>query len=156
NGSNATVVTGTTMQNYQYDGLSRLMLATDNNNPTNPDDDSTITEAYDSLGRTIEETQQIGAQPAVAVDSGWRADDLRSSLTHPDGRVEVYTYDTLGRLKSVSDQGASQPIAVYQYIGPDRVLERLYPQNGTQETYLDNSGTVDSGYDGMGRPTAMR
>jgi RHS repeat-associated protein len=156
NGSNATVVTGTTMQNYQYDGLSRLALATDNNNPTNPNDDSTITEAYDSLGRTIEETQQIGAQPAVAVDSGWRADDLRSSLTYPDGRVEVYTYDTLSRLKSVSDQGASQPIAVYQYIGPDRVLERLYPQNGTQETYLDNPGTVDSGYDGMGRPTAMR
>ncbi len=133
-----------------------MTLATDNNDPTNPDDDSTVTDAYDSLGRVIEETQQIGSQPAQAIDSAWRADGLRSSLTYPNGRVEVYTYDTLSRLVTVSDQGASQPIAVYQYIGPDRVLERDYPINGTRETFLDDSGTVDIGYDGMGRPIEER
>src|SRR5262249_50332912 len=134
NGANPTVVTGTTEQNFQYDGLSRLTRATDNNDPANPKDDSTITKAYDSLGRVIEETQQ-----GLAIDSGWRADDLRSSLTYPNGRVEVYTYDTLSRVATVADQGAAQAIAVYQYIGPDRVLERLYPQNGTRATYLDST-----------------
>ncbi len=156
NGSNATVVTGTNAQNFQYDGLSRMTYAFDNNDPANPDDDSTVTDAYDSLSRIIEETQQIGTTPALATDSAWRADGLRSSLTYPNGRVLVYTYDTLSRLKTVSDQGASQPIAIYEYIGPARVLERLYPQNGTEETFLDNTGTVDVGYDGMGRPTELR
>ncbi len=156
NGKNTTVVVGTTKQNFQYDGLSRVTLATDNNDPTNPNDDSTVTDAYDSLGRVIEESQQIGTQPAQAIDSAWRDDDLRSSLTYPNGRVEVYTYDTLNRLKTVSDQGATRPIAVYQYIGPNRVLERSYPQDGTIETFLDDSGTVNIGYDGMARPIEER
>jgi RHS repeat-associated protein len=90
------------------------------------------------------------------ISSAWRADALRKSLTYPNGRVEVYTYDVLDRMKTVSDQGASQPIAIYDYMGVGRVLERLYPQNGTRETYLDNTGTVDVGYDGMRRPVEDR
>ena len=125
-----------------------MTYAFDNNDPTTTADDSTVTDAYDSLGRIIEETQTIGSQPAQVIDSAWRADDLRKSLTYPNGRVEVYTYDALDRLKTVSDQGASQPIAIYDYIGEDRVLERIYPQNGTVETYLNNAGTADIGYDG--------
>ncbi len=77
-------------------------------------------------------------------------------MTYPNGRVELYTYDHLDRLKTVSDQGAALPIAVYDYIGVDRVLERLYPQNGTVETFLDDSGTVDIGYDGDRRPIEER
>ena len=45
---------------------------------------------------------------------------------------------------------------MYDYIGVDRVLERLYPQNGTRETFLDNTGTVDIGYDGVQRPIEDR
>ncbi len=36
------------------------------------------------------------------------------------------------------------------------MLERLYPQAGTVETYLNNAGTADIGYDGMQRPIEMR
>jgi RHS repeat-associated protein len=150
------VVPGTTIRNYQYDGLSRVVSATDNNAPTTADDDSTVTDAYDSLGRIIEEDQTIGAGPKQVTSSAFRADDLRSGLTYPDGRVEVYTYDHLDRLKTVADQGAALPIAVYEYIGVGRVLERLYPQNGTRETYLDDAGTTDIGYDGMRRPIEER
>ena len=106
------------MQNFQYDGLSRMTSPPTTTTRPTPNDDSTVTDAYDSLGRIIEETQQIGGQPTQAIDSAWRADDLRSSLTYPNGRVEVYTYDTLSRLKTVSDQGASQPIAVYDTSAP--------------------------------------
>jgi RHS repeat-associated protein len=151
-----TVVVGTTKQNIQYDGLSRRTLATDNNDPTTAADDSTATDAYDSLGRVIEEAQTIGGQPTKVISSAWRADALRSKLTYPNGRAEVYTYDHLDRLKSVSDQGAAQPIATYDYIGVNRVLDRVYPQNGTRETFLDNSGTVDIGYDGLRRPVDDR
>ena len=153
---NTTVVEGTTIQNFRYDGLSRVTYAFDNNDPTTPADDSTVTDAYDSLGRVIEETQTIGSQPTQVIDSAWRSDNLRSSLTYPNGRVELYTYDGLDRLKTVSDQGVSQPIAIYEYIGESRVLERLYPQNGTVETYLNNAGTADIGYDGMQRPIEER
>jgi RHS repeat-associated protein len=149
-------VVGTNKLDYQYDGLSRLTRATDNNDPTTTADDSTVTMAYDSLGRTIEETQQIGALSAKAVDSAWRAENLRKSLTYPNGRVEVYTYDHLDRLATVADQGASQPIAAYKYIGVGRMLERDYPINGTRMTFLDNAGTTDVGYDGLGRPVQLR
>ena len=153
---NTTVVEGTTIENYQYDGLSRMTYAFDNNDPTTASDDSTVTDAYDSLGRIIEETQTIGSLPTQVIDSAWRGEGLRSSLTYPNGRVEDYTYDALDRLRTISDEGASQPIAEYDYIGPNRVEERIYPQAGTRETYLNNAGTADIGYDGMQRTIEMR
>ncbi len=149
-------VVGATTENFQYDGLSRQTYASDNNNPTAPASASTVTNAYDSLGRVIEETQQIGGLPAQAVDSSWRADDLRKALTYPNGRGDQYIYDHLDRLQTVTDQGALQPLVRYEYIGLDRVLERDYPQNGTRATYLDDTGTVDVGYDGARRPVEMR
>jgi RHS repeat-associated protein len=153
---NTTVVQGTTIQNFEYDGLSRMTDAFDNNDPTTAADDSTVTDAYDSLSRIIEEAQTIGGQPTQVISSAWRADNLRSALTYPNGRVEVYTYDNLERQKTVSDQGAPQPIAVYDYMGVGRVIEQLYPQAGTVQTYLNNAGTADIGYDGMRRPIQER
>src|SRR5207245_781242 len=44
-------VLGTTNESYQYDGLSRLVRA--------QDDDSTVTCSYDSLSRIISETQML-------------------------------------------------------------------------------------------------
>ena len=86
NGSTA-VVTGTTIQNYQYDGLSRMTYAFDNNDPTTSADDSTVTDAYDSLGRIIEEAQTIGGQPTQVISSAWRADALhRPDLPQRPGR----------------------------------------------------------------------
>src|SRR5262249_41406232 len=62
----------------------------------------------------------------------------------------------LDRPRTVGDQGATLPIASYDYIGTDRVLDRLYPQNGTRSTFLDDTGTVDIGYDGLRRPVVLR
>lgn len=148
-------VDGTTKQDFQYDGLSRIVRATDNDDPTDPNDDSALTDAYDSLGRVIEEAQTVGGQPTNVISSAWRAENLRSALTYPNGRTVVYTYDPLGRLKTVADQDAGQAIAVYDYIGR-REIQRSAPINGTRETYLDDSGTIDIGYDGDRRPTELR
>jgi RHS repeat-associated protein len=149
-------VVGTNRQDFQYDGLSRITRAADNNDPMVAADDSVVTTAYDSLDRVIEEAQTIGGVPTKFISSAWRAEDLRSKLTYPNGRSEVYTYDRLDRLNTVADQGAALPIADYDYIGVDRPLQRLYPINGTRETYLDDSGTVDVGYDGLRRPVELR
>ena len=149
-------VIGTTKQDFQYDGLSRLTWAADNNDPADTADDSVITFAYDSLSRVIEETQQIGPLTPKTVSSAWQADNLRTSLTYPNGRVVLYTYDALDRLDTVADQGATAAIADYDWIGTDRVLQRNSPLTGTRTTYLDDTGTLDIGYDGLGRPVLLR
>jgi len=149
-------VIGTTKMDFQYDGLSRPTRSTDNNDPSVTSDDSVITHAYDSLGRQIEETQQIGELPAQAVSTGWRSENLRSSLTYPNNRVLEYSYDNLDRLNTITDQGATAAIVDYDYIGSGRVLQRLHPINGTRMTYLDAAGTTDIGYDGLGRPVQLQ
>jgi RHS repeat-associated protein len=149
-------IIGTHKQDYQYDGLSRLTLGTDDNEPADTADDSVITYAYDSLDRVIEETQRIGDLDAKGISSAWRAENLRSGLMYPNDRQLAYTYDALDRLNTVADTGAALPIADYDYIGTYRVLVRAYPQNGTRMTYLDVAGTTDAGYDGFRRPSQLR
>jgi RHS repeat-associated protein len=149
-------VIGTTKQDFQYDGLSRLVSATDNGDPANESDNSVVTFAFDSLSRLIEESQKIGALAPKAISTGWRAENLRKSLTFPNGRVVSYTYDDRDRLNSISDDGAAKPLVDYNYLGPDRVLERRYPINGVTLSYLDDRGTNDIGYDGLRRQTQLR
>jgi RHS repeat-associated protein len=149
-------VVGTNSHDIEYDGLSRLTRATDNNDPTDPDDDSVISYAYDSLSRLLEETQQIGSLPAKVISSSWRSENLRSGLTYPSARVIAATYDLLDRVDTISDRGADQPIVDYNYIGQGRVLERNYPISGSSLTFLDATRTVDVGYDGLRRIAQLR
>lgn len=148
-------VIGTTKQDFQYDGLSRLVYSSDNNDPGDTADDSTTTFAFDSLSRMVEETQQLGSITQI-ISSSYRAENLRSSLTYPNQRTVAYTYDDLDRLNTVTDVGAPLAIVDYDFIGTGRVLNRAYPQNGTRLTYLDDSGSSDLGYDGLRRPVQLR
>lgn len=162
--ANPPVVVGTNAHDYQYDGLSRMTRATDNNEPWDPisfSDDSIITYAYDSLSRVLEETQQIigwkpAPNPPKVISSAWRAENLRSGLAYPNDRQLDYTYDGLDRLNTVADEGAAQDIADYDYIGSWRVAERSYPINRTRMTYLNDAGDADVGYDGLRRPVQLR
>jgi RHS repeat-associated protein len=149
NVAQAAGVIGTTRSAYQYDGLSRPTRMTDNNDPSDAMSASTVALAYDSLGRLVEETQN-----GRAVDGAWFAQAQRTGLTYPNNRQLNYTYDSLERIQTIQDAGVPNNIAQYTYIGPQRVLQRLY-QNGTRLTYLDNAGTTDIGYDGVKR-TLMR
>ena len=149
-------VIGTTAQTYEYDGLSRPTRRTDNNDPGDAADDSVATLAYDSHHRIIEQGQQIGALAAKAISSAWRAENLRTGITYPDGRTLEATYDKLDRLATVLDSGAPLAIAEYDYVGRARVLQRSYPINGTRETYLNDAGNTDVGYDGLRRVVKLR
>jgi|GEM_PF-3413750 len=149
-------VIGTTAETYEYDGLSRLALATDNNEPAASSDDSVISYAYDSLSRVVEETQKIGGLDAKVISSDWLAENLRTGLIYPNDRQLEYTYDRLDRLNTVADTGATLPIADYDYLGVNRVAERAYPLNGTRMTYLNDAGNTDIGYDGLRRPVQLR
>jgi YD repeat-containing protein len=103
----ATGVIGTTQQTFQYDGLGRMTRSTDNGDPADTTQFSTVTDAYDSLSRQLEESQQIGTTGTVRYITGaaWLAEANRTALTYPNGRVVQTTYDALDRLKTLRGIG---------------------------------------------------
>jgi len=121
----------TTFENYQYDGLSRLVRAEDN--------DSTVTRSYDSASNVTAETQDIttDALPTAVVASVYDGVGNQTRCTYPGGRVIATTFDALERKKTITDVTNSmspQMIATYVYVGADRVVRRDYGNN-TRCTY---------------------
>jgi RHS repeat-associated protein len=143
-------VIGTTLQEFEYDGLSRMTRSFDNNEPEDVQDDATVTNAYDSLSRLLEEVQN-----GHAVSSRWMGDNNRVGLVYPNGRELEYTFDKLDRINTIKDKGASKHIVDYDYLGPGRVLERIYT-NGVRLTYLDDARQRQIGYDGLRRVVLHR
>jgi RHS repeat-associated protein len=145
-------IVGTTSQTREFDGLSRLRLATDNNDPASAADDEAVTLRYDSLGRVLEEEQN-----GFVVASSWAGDGRRLALTYPDGRSLRFTHSGLDDLASVAEQrdGSLQVLAEYARIGTRRIVER-HLANGTTGTALNEARTSLSGYDEAGRLTELR
>jgi len=147
-------VIGTTLQEFEYDGLSRITRSFDNNEPDDTQDDATVTYAYDSLSRLLEEVQN-----GHAVSSRWMGDNNRTGLIYPNGRELEITFDKLDRIDRINDNGPrtmrNRPIVDYDYIGPGRVLERTY-SNGVRLTYLDDARQRQIGYDGLRRVVLHR
>ncbi|MDC1287530.1 PKD domain-containing protein, partial [Gammaproteobacteria bacterium] len=107
----ATVSNDTTFENYQYDGLSRLI--------SGEDDDSQIARHYDSLSQITTETQNGQALSFVYDGMG-----NQLSAAYPGGRAVTVSYDELDRKQVIQDQGGL--IAEYDYIGPNRNERRVY------------------------------
>lgn len=145
NRSTSSVVTrgpgifGTTSESFQYDGLSRRILAQDNA--------SRVTSAYDSLSNLTAETSNLNP-PTFPAGSDRRTtltyDGMGNRLccTYPGGRIVVTTYDALNRQSEIHAGPCPVPpvpptgalIAGYSYIGPWRV-ERKVMGNGTHCDY---------------------
>ena len=142
-------VKGTTVQTFEYDGLSRVTKAGDNNDPANSSDDSLVQRHYDSLGRLLEESQN-----GKVVSYNWSQTADPVDLTYPNGRKIEYSLDQLNRLRTIKNNGSATTIAAYDYIG-NRLIERVHA-NGTRLTTLNDAGTINQGYDGLGRLTQIR
>lgn len=87
---------GTVLQRFEHDGLGRLILAVDENDPDDPSDDAVSRFVYDSLSRPI----------AEASGDLWllRQFDERgneTAITHPSGTTVYSIFDASGRLGSV-------------------------------------------------------
>jgi RHS repeat-associated protein len=148
-------IEGTTQRTFEYDGLSRLTRATDNNVATDSTDDVTVRFLYDSLGRLFEEWQQISdGTPARTTDVRWLADALPTDRIYPTGRQIHYSYDAADRLALVSDSSRPETVG-YQYFGLQRVHTRT-SNNGIRATRLSNTGTSDIGFDGARRTVLLR
>lgn len=140
-------VLGTTLVEYEYDGLSRVTKKLDNGGPEGESQEVVL--VYDSLSRIIEETQN--GKSASAVLSG---EGNLMKLTYPSGRQLEYDYDALDRTTGISE--GNQVLMSTEYIGMNlREVERTYG-NGTTLSYLDDDGTNLVGYDGVQRVERMR
>jgi YD repeat-containing protein len=153
-------VAGTNHEDLQWDGLSRLTRSFANNQPADVTDDVTVSFLYDSLGRMIEETQTggggaVGGGAPLNTDVGWQADDLMTTLTYPSAEQVSYGYDSAERLRTMNDLFHPELMATFEYFGLDRLHTRQYG-NGVRLSFLDDTGTTDTGYDGLGRPVRMR
>jgi RHS repeat-associated protein len=132
-------VHGTTTESFKYDGLSRVIVASD--------DDSRVTRGsetssgYDSLSLLIRETQQLlPAGPVRTVSYAHDGAGNTTRIVYPGGRVVDTTYDFLERKRTITDTNAGVQLARYRYAGAYRV-KRLDRANGTRTVY-DHNGIV--------------
>jgi RHS repeat-associated protein len=116
------VATTTTFEDYQYDGMGRLVRAEDNN--------SLVTMAHDSLSNLIRET--IDGQSTSMTHDGMR-NLLR--CVYPGGREILCQYDANNRISRIADTEGN--IAEYQYVGENRV-EQVSLGNGVTKRLTYN------------------
>lgn len=119
--SRGTGVMGTTSETYAYDGVGRLISASD--------DDSSASWTPDSLGRETSE-----ALNGNTFTYGYDDNGACTSVVYPDGTVETRTLDTQSRLTSVSIPG--QTLATYQSAGT-RVVGLALPNNVSRSSTFD-------------------
>ncbi len=164
----ASGVVGTTAQSLQYDGLSRMTFARDSVGSTNAD----VTLVYDSLGRTLEDSQAYAGHVRNATNTAFTSHPI-SRFTFPNGRVITNVYDLLYRRSQVLETSDASNIAAWQFFGSSRVA-RVQLGNGMVCTWMNNAGTRSAvqaglptpgwgnqssdrlGYDGSGRIIAKR
>jgi len=159
----ATGFLGTTSQTAAYDGLSRKTECFDNNDPTPTTDDVTCQYRFDSLSRTVEESQQIGSAGVTRTIScdydinTAGAEYQCESTVYPDNRRVDSTFDRLDRLLDRTDNGQGSAIGTYEYLGKWRVAVLTY-QNDTRLTHIGQSGgqNADVGFDGLRRTVDHR
>ena len=138
---------GTTLQVFEHDGLSRLTLACDDNDPDDSADDSFVRRSWDSLGGLVEESQD-GYEFGARRDAGGALVALR----YPDGAVVETPRDARGRVISLSDGSGLR--ARYRFFGSDRPLDQRF-WNGVELSFLRDDGTGvlrNLAYDAFGEP----
>lgn len=113
---------------------------------------ASATYGYDSLGRTVLETDPLGNATSTAFSTFSVGGANTAVSTGPTGYVVARTFDSKGRLTLLADNGdptAPSPTA-------SRVLRRLtYDALGRVASRTNEIGlTVTHGYDGLGRTTS--
>ncbi len=123
---------------YQRDGLGKPVQTTQGG--------MTLDLEYDPLGRLLSESM-AGSSARLTYD------DINglTDLTYPDGRMDRYQLDALGRINQVTlHQLALNPLtgptlaprallARYEYVGPQRLLRRV-SGNGCKARYSYDRG----------------
>ena len=137
------VAGSTTLETFQYDGLSRLVRAANNQ--------TEVTLAYDSLGRCVREGAASPTLGLSLAQTHWHIDahGLLLAQTNPSGRIVEYSYDALDRPATMGWRAAAglprQPLVTFGYVGPCDA-SRITRANGIQ------TDCVRSGVSGVANP----
>ena len=92
--------------------------------------------AYDALGRKLQETGSFGGVTTSSYDAA--GDRIR--LAWPDGHYASYSYDPLGRVTSISMDGASSGAGLLAGYTYDSFGRR------TNAAYIGNAYTLGQGF----------
>ena len=155
-------VAGTTARTYGYDALSRMTSATDNNDPADANDETTVSWTYDGLSRALTETQKFGpASPTVNKTLTYTFNDGAGSpdrlnlakIAYADGTVVRYGRDALDRISNVYyGDNTTNTLANFAYKGFGRTSGRTYYSGTASPVAL---GTLSVTFDGVKRATSF-
>ena len=121
------VTGGVTSENYSYDGMNRILTASNV--------DSSISRVYDKLGRIIKETQN-----GKPVEFGYNAANSLTKIIYPNRRMITRGFDKLNRLKDIKEDAGATVLAEMNYAGKmSRYLSKSYG-NGDMVNYLYEQG----------------
>ena len=115
----AGVSSDTTYEVWKHDGMSRLVHA--------EDDDTTVVQAWDSLGNRLAEDQDGKVLRASHDGVGNEV-----AVVYPGGKTLSRTFDGLGRVTGIDNAG---PTSRYGYVGPQRLESRTTGANVVVTTY---------------------
>jgi len=125
--SRAQGVGGTTTETYEYDELSRLTRATNDN--------FTVERKYDSLNRVTEETQM---GELIKYTYSIVNNRRKMSVQYPNGRIIERDFDILDRISKIRE--GQENITDYSYIGKAyRMMSKQYG-NGDTINFLYDQG----------------
>ncbi len=136
---------GTSAVTYAYDALGRPTSVTDNNDPSNGNDNSTVEWTYTREADgdlTVEETQEYGTYTDRTVTVTYDLAGRMKSLEYPSGLTLTYAYDDLVRVTAVNDGTDDRVADTYR----GWLLEKREYASGAYLTHLDDQGENLSGY----------
>ena len=127
--SPAPEVEGTTFENYDYDGLSRVTKA--------ENDFTTVEIQYDPLNRITQESQ-MGKLIKYTYQNLTESKSVRQTIRYPNQRIIERDFDLLNRITKIKE--GTNDLASYEYIGRTyRLLNKQY-NNGDVIHYLYDQG----------------
>jgi len=144
---------GTSALTYAYDALGWPTSVTDNNDPADGNDNSTVEWTYTREAAEgdleVEETQKYGNASDRDVTYRYDLSGRLKSVEYPSAITMTYTYDDIGRAYVVNDGANDRVEDTYK----GWLLERREYASGAYLTHLDDSSQNLSGYgyDAFGR-----
>ena len=144
----------TTPATYTYDSTHLLLKAID------PRGNTGATTTYDANGRLASVTDAVGNKTSYSYDLNANT----TTITYPDGGIEVDTYDSFGDLLSQSDP--LNRTTTFTYNSNHKLLTRTdalghkttytYDSQGNQASVTDPLGhTTSAKYNAFGEPYSM-
>ena len=136
---------GTSAVTYAYDALGRATSVTDNNDPSDNNDNSTVEWTYTREADgdlKVEEKQKYGTATDRTVTTTYDLAGRVKTLDYPSNLTLTYTYDDIGRITKVNDGTDDRVADTWK----GHLLEKCEYANGVYLTHLDDQGSNLSGY----------